>query len=51
MLKTAQGNKLGVGGWGETEFMKKQGGPAKMGPGCMASHHKVWNTGERKEVL
>ena len=51
MLKTAQGNKLGGGRWGETELMKRQGGPAKMGPECMTSHHKVWNIGKRKGVL
>ena len=43
--------EAGGWGWGETELMKKQGGPAKTGPECTASHHKVWNTGKRKGVL
>lgn len=45
------GQQAGGWGWGETELMKKQGGPAKTGPECTASHHKVWNTGKRKGVL
>ena len=49
--KLPRATSWGGGHWGETELMKRQGGPAKMGPECMTSHHKVWNIGKRKGVL
>lgn len=48
MLKITHRNELGGREGVETELMKKQGGPAEVGPECTASYHKVCNPGKRK---